>query len=429
MESITEIAAALVAECKKFENDCLKAHLPLPSLTAGTNTSCWSDSKYPERTETRIRALGLLDQLQTLLLGPHDFLHEFVAPNWDHGALYAVLQSGILTSIGAAPKGCASLTDLASESGIPEDKLVRILRLLCCRHILEEPVEAYFACTAVGEELQRDSDFRAWVEFQLFDTRIASAHLAEALLAKPNSYIDGVSGFKLGWGAEMYDWHTARPAKQDRFRRAMAGVSKGLDPADSLIKTWIEQNPPSSLTHVVELGGRYGFASVSLVADHPQLKFEVRCESQESLDRGQASVPADYQSRISFIKVPSLCVSPPDDPDSPRIYLVRNLLWNWKDEDVVRLLQSLVSGRRTARSTRILITDGVSPGPKELPPHVEIAYRRRDITTMTMHNVKQRSQSEWLELFGRVGSGVCVETRVVRSSHVYKGLWELNCNE
>lgn len=122
------------------------------------------------------------------------------------------------------------------------------------------------------------------------------------------------------------------------------------------------------------------------------------------------------------------------------MYVIRNLLWNWSDGDAVNLLQTLLPTLRATTSIRILVTDGVSPLPNDFPPHIEIGYRRRDITTMTMHNVKQRTLSEWLQLFARVDPSLKVSfqfatdsitdvakvnTEIERSSHVYKGIWEL----
>lgn len=176
-----------------------------------------------------------------------------------------------------------------------------------------------------------------------------------------------------------------------------------LDPADSLIRGWIQRRLPPPLPKVVEIGGRYGFASVSLVSDQLELFFEVRCDSQDFLRRGEALVRPESSRRISFSHVPSFFDTPPQgDVGVVWVYVIRNLFWNWTDIEAVKLLQTLLPVLRDNPLTRILVTDGVSPLPHEFPPHVEIAYRRRDITTMTMHNVKQRSQIEWLGLFAQV---------------------------
>lgn len=198
-----------------------------------------------------------------------------------------------------------------------------------------------------------------------------------------------------------------------------------LDPADSLIEGYIQQHTPTTKTKIVEIGGRYGFASVSLVQKHPELSFEVRSDSQDFLDRGSAQVPSSCRERISFSHCKSVFDSPPTcDTHTVWLYVIRNLLWNWSDTDVVRLMRAIKQG--VGASTRILVTDGVSPVSGQFPLHEEIAYRRRDITTMSMHNVKQRTQEEWVGVFKQAAPSVRVESTLGRSSHVYKGLWEIS---
>ncbi|KAL8898821.1 MAG: hypothetical protein Q9192_001884 [Flavoplaca navasiana] len=406
-KAIGQLAADILHECSWMERECRAKNIASPMLEAGTSTAFWSDTST-EITAARANALGLLDRLSALLRGPHEFLHEFVASNWDHAALYAFLQSQSLEHI-ASSGGVASLSNLSKISGIPGDKLVRILALLRCKNIVQEPEHGVFALTAISEELIKDGDFRAWVEFQLFETRVASAHLGEALIHKPNEYANGTSGFERG---------------RDSFTHMLKAIA--LDPADSLIKAWLQRNPPANRTKVVEIGGRYGFASVSMVDEKTQLSFEVRCDSQDFLRGGEALVGLESKARITFTYVPCLFGPlPSGDSITVLVYLIRNLFWNWADADAVRLLQTLLPTLRTSPSTRILVTDGMSPSAKEFPPHVEIAYRRRDITTMTMHNVKQRTQVEWLAMFAQVDPALKIATHFETSSHVYKGLWEL----
>lgn len=162
--TITQLASLILHECSEIQKVCDEDRTPLPSMLAGTSTAFWS-ADAPKLVSSRSKALGLLEKLVTLLQGPHEFLHEFVAPNWDHGALYAFLQSSALENM-ASSDGPVSLCSLSNTSGIPEDKLTRILALLRCRNIVDEPQEGMFGLNAVSEELVRDGDFRAWVEFQ-----------------------------------------------------------------------------------------------------------------------------------------------------------------------------------------------------------------------------------------------------------------------
>lgn len=164
-ESIGQLATNVLRDCFLMENECQAKNIAPPTLEAGAGTAFWSEN-VPELVARRKKALGTLEQLTALLQGPHEFLHEFVAPNWDHGALYAFLQSQTLEYINSSSGRRASLSSLSNQSGIPDDKLSRILGLLRCKNIVHELEPGVFSLTAVSEELINDGDFRAWVEFQ-----------------------------------------------------------------------------------------------------------------------------------------------------------------------------------------------------------------------------------------------------------------------
>jgi hypothetical protein len=102
--------------------------------------------------------------------GPHGFLHEYVSTNWEHGALYALLDFGILERIPL--DGAMSIAQLAEQSHLPSEKLLRVCRLVACAGILRETEGGVFSHTAVSEELVTDAGFRAWTAFQCVNTDI-----------------------------------------------------------------------------------------------------------------------------------------------------------------------------------------------------------------------------------------------------------------
>jgi hypothetical protein len=166
--SIRCLAEKILEECSFIEKACQAKGTVLPTASAAgtSNATLETSDAQPELITSREKALGLLVQLTSLLHGPHDFLHEFVASNWDHGALYVFLQSKTLDHIASSPEQRSSVSRLSRHSGIPEDKLTRILALLRCRGIVDEPESGIFSLTPVSEDLIHHRDFRAWVEFQ-----------------------------------------------------------------------------------------------------------------------------------------------------------------------------------------------------------------------------------------------------------------------
>jgi hypothetical protein len=138
-------------------------HFTEPSLQVGAKSELWEHST-PEVAKMKTEIIGLSRDLTKLLLGPRGFLHDLVSPNWDLGALYTILEFDILEKIPLGGK--VPIDQLAQQSGIPEDKLLRILRLAACEQILEEPSEGVFQHTAISEALVKDENFKAFIGFQ-----------------------------------------------------------------------------------------------------------------------------------------------------------------------------------------------------------------------------------------------------------------------
>lgn len=140
---------------------------PASSLPVGATSAVWTTHAGDiERARTTI--WGLTKQLTKLLDGPYGFLHKYVSTNWDQGALYALVESGVLENIplDEGADGGVHVSELAKRSGIPEEKLLCILRLNACEDIVKEVSEGVFAHTAISEQLVRDEKFKAFIGFQ-----------------------------------------------------------------------------------------------------------------------------------------------------------------------------------------------------------------------------------------------------------------------
>lgn len=93
----------------------------------------------------------------------------------------------------------------------------------------------------------------------------------------------------------------------------------------------------------------------------------------------------------------------PDTVDAPggqlrRIFLLYGVLWIMDDEACVALLRNFIPLLLHRSRPILLVCDLVSPEKGQFEPHVELAFRRRDVTLMTMHNARQRTAKQWLQL-------------------------------
>ena len=157
------LAENILGQVSCLDNLLKQNSISQPCLSTGASTELWS-SKSPDIETVRSSILGWTRQLTKLLVGPHEFLHEYVSSNWDHGALYTLLEFNILEKIPLDGKIHVSL--LASQANLPKEKLLSILRLISCEGILDEVSDGTFSHTAISEDLVRDQKFKAFIGFQ-----------------------------------------------------------------------------------------------------------------------------------------------------------------------------------------------------------------------------------------------------------------------
>lgn len=157
------LAGEIFGRTYQLEKFMKEKSIKEPSLAVGTSTELWS-SHMTEIATAQTNILDLTKKLTKLVYGPHGFLHEYVSSNWEYGALYTVLEFDILEKIPL--DGEMHVSELAMLSGLPEDKLLRILRLVACEQILEETSDQAFCHTVISEELVMNKKMKAWVGFQ-----------------------------------------------------------------------------------------------------------------------------------------------------------------------------------------------------------------------------------------------------------------------
>lgn len=116
-----------------------------------------------EKTKTNI--IGLAQNLERLTLGPQGFIHELVSVNWEHGALYAALEHGVLDAI-PLDGSTQSLAEIAAVIGLQPHKLLPICRLLACSGIIFEAESGKFGHTDISTALTTNKGFSSWVGFQ-----------------------------------------------------------------------------------------------------------------------------------------------------------------------------------------------------------------------------------------------------------------------
>lgn len=178
-----------------------------------------------------------------------------------------------------------------------------------------------------------------------------------------------------------------------------------LDPGNNLFLDWFKSHPVLEQNLVVDVRGKDGSLSKSLAEIFPILRFEVQDSSQVFLSHGQKSLPPSLKDRITFQQREDFLPQHTNTADKVFAYVIRNVLWNLSDNDCITLLQMFTSALQQSPNSVLLVNELLSPLKGSFESHVEQAYRRRDVTLMTMHNVKQRTEDEWTDLLTKAMPG------------------------
>jgi hypothetical protein len=154
-ENIKHQTAALIQQLKSNS-------FTEPSLDAGCTTELWTTDRL-ELIASKNSIVALNKELIRLIGGPKSVLWD-VGIHYDFAALDVILEFDVLENLPI--DGEVHVSQLAEQSGLDEDKLLRLLRLLSCEQVVEEVSIAVFRHTAISMFLVKDKAMKALVGMQ-----------------------------------------------------------------------------------------------------------------------------------------------------------------------------------------------------------------------------------------------------------------------
>lgn len=191
-----------------------QSNLPEPNFTP-------SSPEIPHSSTYKALRAQLNDAASDLLLlvnGPRIEACRFVCSHNDLGAYQLAFEFDLIRKI--PQEGSISLAELSGQTGVDEDRLGRILHLLCSRRLFAEPEPNRFAHTSMTVIYARDENVRAAGAYQLDEQMKGSVEAAR-------SFQEGAkSAFEQRHGGPMFEYYQRFPEKGARFASAMRGISK-----------------------------------------------------------------------------------------------------------------------------------------------------------------------------------------------------------
>ncbi|MGI5473221.1 methyltransferase [Streptomyces sp. CA-132043] len=304
-------------------------------------------------------------------------LHDLMYGHLYASALRAVALHGIADLVAGAPR---TAEELAERAGLDAAALRRVLQLLAARGLFRQDADGAFALTDAGQALRTDVAGSQHAAVLLFTDEMfrRSAEGIEDILRT------GRPGFEAAYGRPFFDHLAAAPDKSELFNAAMTSLTSGVNEQITRAYPFPEQGT------VVDVGGGRGgllrqvLASRSrltgVLFDQPQTVADHLLDTDELRGRWRTE-GGDFFAAV---------------PEGGDLYLLKNVLHDWPDEDCRRILATI---RRTvAPGIRLLVIDAVLPG--NGAPHPALAL---DMVMLMMLKGRERTAADFEDLLASSG--------------------------
>ncbi|WP_369200196.1 methyltransferase [Streptomyces sp. PU-14G] len=291
-------------------------------------------------------------------------------------ALRAVVEHGIADLLADGPR---TAEDLAGRSGTRADPLRRVLRLLVARGLFHEENGA-FTLTDSGAALRTDVPGSQHAPVLMFTDEM----FRRAAAGIPGAVRTGEPGFDAAYGCSFFDHLAATPDKSRLFDAAMTS-------RPGTVNAHITDGYPfPDSGRVVDVGGGRGGLLRDLLLRFPGLTGVLHDRPETVADHllGEPELEGRWSTEGGdfFTAVPA----------GGDLYLLKNILHDWADEDCRRILGAVRAA--VTPGTGLLVIDAVLPGDGTPHPALDL-----DIVMLMVLRGRERTARDFRRLLE--GSG------------------------
>ncbi len=281
--------------------------------------------------------------------------------------------------------GPMSCPDLARATATDGGVLIRLLRFLAELQVVEELPGNVFGPTPVSNVLHRVDNIgqgeEAWATWS----------------ALPEALESGRPVFSEVHGQSFYEYAQSHPQQGANWRESTEAFAAGLAPS------LVDALDLSGAASVVDVGGGQGTLLAEILRRYPDCR-GILLDLPEVV-RGAPAV-------LKKAGISRRCEVSPGDalegvPVGADVYLLSRVLFNWQDEQAVRLLSRCRGAVNPGG--RVMVAEVLSP-PEGTPERRALAGA--DLHHFLLWGSKFRTLAEYETLFGRAGL-VLAEVREV----------------
>ncbi len=229
----------------------------------------------------------------------------------------------------SAQRSC-SLAELCQGNSLNLENTQRLLKFLSFLGYVQLDGDE-ISLGRKGAELASSSSYLNWVRTELSETYWKIwPNLISALR-------DQSVPFEQEWGQQFFDYLAGNAPLGKYFHDAMTAFSNEVSPQIGKVLNLTDS------TAICDVGGGNGTLAASLNQIHPGKRFIV-------FDRYEGKAPEGTAGNISFVDG-DFFKKPPPKAD---IYLLKNILHDWPDEDALEILKNVAGAMGPEARTYIV---------------------------------------------------------------------------
>lgn len=292
-------------------------------------------------------------------------------------AVSAMIELGVVERMADGPR---PVSDLAREVGVPEERLLVVLRAVTAAELVEQTAPGVFGLSPAGSHLRTDDPLGLRDLFLM----CTYGDLFQAWTRLGRSVGTGRTAFEIHTGSALFEYLGQNQDAAEVFNRAMNAST----PAATLLGAADLDGAGT----VVDLGGGEGATLAAVLR---------ACPGATGTLFDLPEVVAGAPALLSEAGVDDRCAVVGGSffegvPEGADVYVMARVMQNWSDRDAVRILAN-VRAAMTAGS-RLLIV-GHLPERDRPSAFVEAI----SLSMFVLYGAALRSAEEYEELFAEVG--------------------------
>ena len=294
-------------------------------------------------------------------------------------ALYIAVKLRIADKLANGPRTAAAL---ASESGVQEDALYRVLRALASLGVFEETAARTFALTPAAELLRRDRPgsiypMALWLA-DPFHFRVYAELMHSVETGQPAA--DKVVG------KPVFEHFADEPELSAVFNDAMTSFSGAVAPAA------LKAYDFSGINTLVDVAGGHGEVLMTILRAHPQMR-GVLFDIEHVIAGAKPRIAASGMSeRIRTESGDFFKAVPAGDG-----YIMKHIIHDWDDARSVAILKNIRSAMASRDGRLILLDTVLQPGNQ--PDLGKLI----DLEMLLLPGGRERTGEEFRALFAQAG--------------------------